>query len=75
MSQVTVLTIFLASLATIQCNPATPGRHLDGFIVGGQLVDIEDYPHQVALEWMGTYFCGGFIINERWIVTAAHCTA
>lgn len=45
----------------------------DGFIVGGQVVDITNYPHQVALLWMDSYFCGGFIITNEWIVTAAHC--
>lgn len=54
---------------------ANPQRKLDvdPFIVGGEKVDIEQYPHQVALLWGGSYFCGGFIINDCWVVTAAHC--
>jgi secreted trypsin-like serine protease len=48
-------------------------------IVGGSAVEIEDYPWQVALVQAGNYtlrsaqFCGGSIINEEWILTAAHC--
>ncbi len=44
-----------------------------GRIVGGENAQIEDYPWQVALMQETTQFCGGSIINEQWILTAAHC--
>jgi secreted trypsin-like serine protease len=42
-------------------------------IVGGEAVDIKDYPWQVALRQGNFQFCGGSILNESWILTAAHC--
>lgn len=42
-------------------------------IVGGSDASIEDYPWQVFLT-AGDYMCGGTIISENWILTAAHCT-
>lgn len=44
-----------------------------GRIVGGEDADIADYPWQVALMQGSTQFCGGSIIHEEWILTAAHC--
>ncbi|MBW6498217.1 MAG: trypsin-like serine protease [Bacteroidales bacterium] len=46
-------------------------------IVGGEPVDILDYPWQVSLQLQpqfgGGHFCGGTIINDEWILTASHC--
>lgn len=46
-----------------------------GRIVGGEDADISDYPWQVALMIGNQQFCGGSIIHEEWILTAAHCVA
>ncbi|MEM9492412.1 MAG: trypsin-like serine protease [Myxococcota bacterium] len=43
-------------------------------IVGGAPIEITAAPHQVALQTSsGLYYCGGSILGETWIVTAAHC--
>ena len=44
-------------------------------VVGGVDVDIEDYPWQVSLTSNpnGGGFCGGSIIANSWVLTAAHC--
>ncbi len=42
-------------------------------ITGGTNADIADFPWQVYFK-SASYFCGGSIIDENWILTAAHCT-
>ncbi|CAL4066424.1 unnamed protein product, partial [Meganyctiphanes norvegica] len=42
-------------------------------IVGGNEVTPHSYPWQVGLFIDDMYFCGGSIISEDWILTAAHC--
>jgi hypothetical protein len=42
-------------------------------ITGGTNADISEFPWQVYFV-SGDYFCGGSIISDNWVVTAAHCT-
>ncbi|XP_049865486.1 trypsin-3-like [Pectinophora gossypiella] len=45
----------------------------DNKIVGGQETTIEEHPYQVSFIVNNSYFCGGFIVSENYILTAAHC--
>ncbi|XP_062923498.1 chymotrypsin B-like [Mobula hypostoma] len=44
-------------------------------IVNGEDAIPGSWPWQVSLQQQnGFHFCGGSLINENWVVTAAHCT-
>ncbi|KAJ2948333.1 hypothetical protein O0L34_g7572 [Tuta absoluta] len=71
-----VITTFcvLLGIAAITAVPAKKGQR----IVGGELTTIDRYPYAVALlvSLTGLWFdhsCGGTLINNRSVLTAAHC--
>merc|ERR1712025_210311 len=49
-----------------------PNAKSNNKIVGGQEATPHQFPWQVGLFFDG-YFCGGSIISEKYILTAAHC--
>ncbi|KAH8234306.1 hypothetical protein KR038_007248, partial [Drosophila bunnanda] len=66
----TPLILFLAVATSLgEVEPSEESR-----IIGGQFAAPGQFPHQVSLQLKGRHHCGGSLISETMIVTAAHCT-
>lgn len=42
-------------------------------IVGGQAAGINEFPWMARLSYFNRFYCGGMLINDRYVLTAAHC--
>ena len=42
-------------------------------IVGGQAAGINEFPWMARLSYFNRFYCGGTLINDRYVLTAAHC--
>lgn len=42
-------------------------------IVNGVDTFAGEFPWMVSLKLRGSHFCGGALVSNSWIVTAAHC--
>ena len=61
----------MATLSVVSCDMDAVDSTTVG-IVGGADAHIADYPWQISL-LRPDHICGGSILNEEWIMTAAHC--
>ncbi|KAH8355318.1 hypothetical protein KR093_010766 [Drosophila rubida] len=62
--------------STLLCCCAAVSRaspQYDGRIVGGQVTEIRNFPYQASIQRQGEHICGGAIIGDYFVLTAAHC--
>uniref|UniRef100_A0A665VYD0 trypsin n=1 Tax=Echeneis naucrates TaxID=173247 RepID=A0A665VYD0_ECHNA len=59
-------------ICVFSCLACSAALSFDDRIVGGYECKPHSVPWQVSLN-NGWHFCGGTLINSRWVVSAAHC--
>ncbi|XP_055613474.1 trypsin-1-like [Uranotaenia lowii] len=71
--KLTVTFLLLVSLALASCRSAPR-------IVGGEEASAHEFPYQISLQWVYNepgketmHFCGGSLLDEFHVLTAAHC--
>jgi len=77
--------IALCLIATLVAGGMSQGLGVDlncgfgttnpGKIVGGVEAARGNFGWQIALKYNGQFTCGGSLINNQWVITAAHCVA
>ena len=68
------LAALLAVVAIVALSP-TQAQASSPRVIGGNPIEITAAPWQVLLRINGTTQCGGAIISETWLLTAAHCVS
>src|SRR5262249_7633323 len=68
----------LAPLGALAQSAAGDQTAVNTRVIGGEVADAKSWPWQIALytrQANGKMFgaCGGSLIAERWVLTAAHC--
>lgn len=75
----TLLICVAVAMPALARSNSFSGEQAQTKVLGGRDADIRNWPWTVALVYAGTenafrgQFCGGTLISDRWVITAAHC--
>ncbi|KAF6096412.1 serine protease 38 [Phyllostomus discolor] len=58
---------------TLSRDVACGQRYVQGKVLGGMDAPEKKWPWQVSVHYRGFHICGGSIIDEYWVLSAAHC--
>lgn len=59
--------------STIQTNLGCGIVNKKHRIVGGHETEVNQYPWMGLMQYGGRFYCGCSLINDRYVLTAAHC--
>ena len=60
------------TVADVPCGQGNIGTRT-ARLIGGQNAIPHEFPWMVSISRKGGHFCGGTILNSRFVLTAAHC--
>merc|ERR1719516_602775 len=67
------LVVVVLAAGLVEANPRAAVQNPDGRIIGGEEAPKHAFPWQISLRSLGSHTCGGAIINQNQVLTAAHC--
>ncbi|XP_065084072.1 chymotrypsin-2-like [Ochlerotatus camptorhynchus] len=75
MNRLSLLFVLVGAVAVFGTTLPAEFLEWEGRIVGGQNANPGQFPYQVSLRSSANaHFCGGSIVNTRYVLSAAHCS-